>query len=98
MSSLETNKPCWCEECGVSFKLQQELQAHNNQEHIGTAWNYWESLSCMPQQEKKCFNAFHFGFAAVVPMILKTDQATSDSSSAYCQIAVHMLCWFSRNF
>jgi hypothetical protein len=44
----------------------------------------------MPQQEKKSFNAFHFGFAAV-PMILKIDQAISDSFSAYCQIVVHML-------
>ena len=26
-----------CEECGVSFKSQLELQEHNNQEHIGTA-------------------------------------------------------------
>jgi hypothetical protein len=38
----------------------------------------------------KSFNAFHFGFAAV-PMILKIDQAISDSFSAYCQIVVHML-------
>jgi uncharacterized C2H2 Zn-finger protein len=37
MSSSEANKPYRCEECGVSFKSQQELQAHNNQEHIGTA-------------------------------------------------------------
>jgi hypothetical protein len=33
MSSSETGR----DECGVSFKSQQELQAHNNQEHIGTA-------------------------------------------------------------
>jgi hypothetical protein len=46
----------------------------------------------------KSFNPFHFGFAAAVSMILKTDQATSDSFSAYCQIAVHMLCTFSHNF
>jgi hypothetical protein len=46
----------------------------------------------------KSFNPFHFGFAAAVSMILKTDQATSDSFSAYCQIAVHMICSFSRNF
>jgi hypothetical protein len=46
----------------------------------------------MHQQGKKFFNAFHFGFGAAVPMILKIDQATSDSFFAYCQIAVHMLC------
>ena len=46
MSSSETNKPYRCEECGISFKSQQELQAHNNQEHIGTAWK----PSCRPQQ------------------------------------------------
>jgi uncharacterized C2H2 Zn-finger protein len=34
MSSSETYR---CEECGISFKSQQELQAHNNQEHVGTA-------------------------------------------------------------
>jgi hypothetical protein len=26
-----------CEECGISFSSQRELQEHNNQEHIGTA-------------------------------------------------------------
>jgi uncharacterized Zn-finger protein len=26
-----------CEECGISFSSQGELQQHNNQEHIGTA-------------------------------------------------------------
>ena len=97
MSSSETNKPYRCEECGISFKSQQELQEHNNQEHIGTAWNYRESLSCMHRQEEKFFNAFHFGFAAD-PTTLKIDQAISDSFSAYCQIAVHMLCSFSHNF
>ena len=30
-------------------------------------------------------------------MILKIDQTISDSFSAYCQIAVHMLCSFSHN-
>src|SRR5215469_10579381 len=35
------------------------------------------------------FNGFHFGAA---PMTSKTDQATSDSFSAYCQIAAHTLC------
>jgi DNA-directed RNA polymerase subunit RPC12/RpoP len=34
--SSEINK-YKCEECGTSFKSQQELQEHNNQEHIGTA-------------------------------------------------------------
>jgi uncharacterized C2H2 Zn-finger protein len=26
-----------CEECGISFSSQDELQQHNNQEHVGTA-------------------------------------------------------------
>jgi hypothetical protein len=38
-----------------------------------------------------------FQFAAD-PMILKVDQAISDSFSAYFQIAVHTLCSFSHNF
>ena len=41
------------------------------------------------------FNPFQF---AADPMILKVDQAISDSFSAYFQIAVHMLCSFSHNF
>jgi hypothetical protein len=40
--------------------------------------------------KNEVFNAFHSGFAAI-PMILRIDQAISDSFSAYCQIAVHML-------
>jgi hypothetical protein len=34
--SSEINK-YKCEECGISFESQGELQEHNNQEHIGTA-------------------------------------------------------------
>jgi hypothetical protein len=26
-----------CEECGETFNSQEELQAHNNREHVGTA-------------------------------------------------------------
>jgi DNA-directed RNA polymerase subunit RPC12/RpoP len=37
MPSSETSNPYRCEECGASFKSQQELQEHNNEEHIGTA-------------------------------------------------------------
>jgi uncharacterized C2H2 Zn-finger protein len=37
MSPPEANKPYRCEECDVSFKSQQELQEHNNKEHVGTA-------------------------------------------------------------
>jgi uncharacterized C2H2 Zn-finger protein len=37
MSSSEANTSYRCEECGVSFKSQQELQEHNNKEHVGMA-------------------------------------------------------------
>jgi uncharacterized C2H2 Zn-finger protein len=37
VSSSETGNPHRCEECGMSFKSQQELQEHNNEEHVGTA-------------------------------------------------------------
>ena len=43
MSSSEANKSYRCEECGVSFKSQQELQEHNNIEHVGTAWRLYTS-------------------------------------------------------
>jgi DNA-directed RNA polymerase subunit RPC12/RpoP len=33
----ESNKPYRCEECGASFNSQQELQEHNNLEHVGAA-------------------------------------------------------------
>jgi hypothetical protein len=36
LMSSEINK-YKCEECGISFESQRELQEHNNQEHIGTA-------------------------------------------------------------
>jgi len=36
MSSEKSNN-YKCEECGISFSSQQELQEHNNKEHIGTA-------------------------------------------------------------
>ncbi|MDQ3840374.1 MAG: hypothetical protein M3297_14035 [Thermoproteota archaeon] len=26
-----------CEECGTTFGSQEELQAHSNKEHVGTA-------------------------------------------------------------
>jgi hypothetical protein len=85
--SSEINKPYRCEECGVSFKSQQMILKLLRKSELYAS------------TRKKSFNAFHFGFAAAaVSMILKTDQATSDSFSAYCQIAVHMICSFSRNF
>jgi hypothetical protein len=46
-------------------------------------------------QRPSPFNTFQY---AADPMILKIDLAISDSFSAYCQIAVHMLCSFSHNF
>ncbi len=27
-----------CEECGMTFRSQEELQTHSNTEHVGTAW------------------------------------------------------------
>ena len=27
-----------CEQCGKTFGSQEELQAHSNLEHVGTAW------------------------------------------------------------
>jgi hypothetical protein len=33
--SSKTDKPYKCEECGLSFNSQQELQEHNNEQHVG---------------------------------------------------------------
>jgi uncharacterized C2H2 Zn-finger protein len=34
---MSSDEPYRCEECGALFNSQQELQEHNNQEHVGTA-------------------------------------------------------------
>jgi len=57
MSSSETQYKC--EDCGMSFNSQQELQQHANKEHVGTAWmhrtSYFQSLSLSTVSYKICY-------------------------------------------
>jgi uncharacterized C2H2 Zn-finger protein len=34
---MSSANPFKCEECGMTFGSQEELQAHSNTQHVGTA-------------------------------------------------------------
>lgn len=36
--SEQTSGAYRCEQCNISFNSQEDLQKHNNTEHVGTAW------------------------------------------------------------